>query len=51
MVVGLEETRQFFENEGIKVIEIYAVCGMLELFSIPKRFKNLAVGIRNSSGK
>jgi len=37
MAVSLEETRQFFENEGIKVIEIYAVCGMLELFSIPKK--------------
>jgi ubiquinone/menaquinone biosynthesis C-methylase UbiE len=26
--VSIEEARKLFENEGIKVIEIYAVCGM-----------------------
>jgi ubiquinone/menaquinone biosynthesis C-methylase UbiE len=37
MAVSVEEARDFFEKEGIKVIEIYAVCGMLELLSIPEK--------------
>ncbi len=39
MVVSLEEARELFEKEGIKVIEIYAVCGMLDLLSIPERVR------------
>jgi ubiquinone/menaquinone biosynthesis C-methylase UbiE len=35
--VSAEEARQLFEKEGIKVIKIYAVCGMLEYLSIPKK--------------
>jgi len=37
--VGVEEARELFEQEGIRVIEIYAVCGMLELLSIPQRIR------------
>jgi ubiquinone/menaquinone biosynthesis C-methylase UbiE len=37
MAVSVEEAREFFEKEGIKVIEVYAVCGMLELLSIPEK--------------
>jgi hypothetical protein len=36
MAVSVEEARELFEKAGIKVIEIYAVCGMLNLLSIPK---------------
>lgn len=35
--VSVEEARKFFEKEGIKVLEIYAVCGLLEFLSIPQR--------------
>ncbi|MGD0496476.1 MAG: class I SAM-dependent methyltransferase [Candidatus Bathyarchaeia archaeon] len=37
--VSMEEAREFFEKEGVKVIEIYAVCGMLDLLSIPKEIQ------------
>jgi len=37
MAVTPEEARKYFENLGVKVIEIYAVCGMLELLTIPKK--------------
>jgi len=33
---SVEEARELFEKEGVEVIEIYAVCGMLDLLSIPK---------------
>ena len=36
LAVGVEEARELFEKEGIKVIEIYAVCGWLEFLSIPE---------------
>ena len=37
MAVSVEEARELFEKAGIRVIEIYAVCGMLDLLSIPKK--------------
>jgi ubiquinone/menaquinone biosynthesis C-methylase UbiE len=37
MAVTPEEAREFFEKERVKVIEIYAVCGMLDLLSIPEK--------------
>jgi len=37
IAVSVEEARELFEKEGIKVIEIYAVCGMLEYLSIPEK--------------
>lgn len=37
--VSVEEVRELFEKEGVKVIEIYAVCGMLDLLSIPKEIQ------------
>jgi len=39
MAVSVEEARELFGKEGIKVIEIYAVCGMSELLSIPERLR------------
>ena len=39
ITVRLEEARELFEKEGIKVIEIYAVCGMLNLLSIPEKVR------------
>lgn len=34
--VSVKEAREIFETQGIRVIEIFAVCGMLELLSIPR---------------
>ncbi len=39
MVVSVEEARELFEKEGINVIEIYAVCGMLQFLSIPQEVR------------
>jgi ubiquinone/menaquinone biosynthesis C-methylase UbiE len=39
MTVDVEEARQLFEKEGIKVIDIYAVCGLAHLLSVPKRVR------------
>jgi ubiquinone/menaquinone biosynthesis C-methylase UbiE len=36
---SVEEARELFEKEGVKVIEIYAVCGMLDLLSIPEEIQ------------
>ena len=35
MAVSVEEATNLLEKEGIKIIETYAVCGMLNLLSIP----------------
>jgi ubiquinone/menaquinone biosynthesis C-methylase UbiE len=37
MAVSVEEARELFERVGIKVIEVYAVCGVLDSLSIPKK--------------
>jgi ubiquinone/menaquinone biosynthesis C-methylase UbiE len=37
MAVTPEEARKLFEKEGIKVIEIYAVCGILEHLFLPEK--------------
>jgi len=39
MAVSVEEARELFKKEGVKVIDIYAVCGMLDLLSIPQRIQ------------
>ena len=39
VTVTPEEAREHFEKQGIKVINIYAVCGMLKLLSIPKKIQ------------
>jgi ubiquinone/menaquinone biosynthesis C-methylase UbiE len=39
VVISVEEARELFEKEGVKVIEIYAVCGMLDLLSISKEIQ------------
>ena len=36
---SVDEARDLFEKERVKVIEIYAVCGMLDLLSIPKEIQ------------
>jgi len=36
MAISAEDAKELFENKGIKVIEIYAVCGMLEFLSVLK---------------
>jgi len=36
---SVEEARELFEKERVKVIDIYAVCGMLDLLSIPKEIQ------------
>ena len=37
--VSEDEARKLFEKEGIKVLEIYALCGMLEFLSIPENIQ------------
>jgi ubiquinone/menaquinone biosynthesis C-methylase UbiE len=37
--ISVEETRELFEKEGIRVIEIYAICGMLDILSIPEKIQ------------
>ena len=37
--VNVEEARELFEKERVKVIETYAVCGLLDLLSIPKEIQ------------
>jgi len=39
VAVSVEEARELFEREGVKVIEIYAVCGMLDLLSVPEKIQ------------
>lgn len=39
MAVNVEEVKEFFEREGIKVIEVYAVCGMFDVLFIPKEIQ------------
>jgi len=39
MAVSVEDARRLFEKEGVKVIEIYAVCGMLGLLSVPEEVR------------
>jgi SAM-dependent methyltransferase len=36
LAVSVNEAREMFETRGVKVIEIYAVCGMLDLLSVPE---------------
>jgi len=35
VAIGAEDAKELFEKQGIKVIDTYAVCGMLEFLSIP----------------
>lgn len=35
--VSAEEARKLFEAEGIRVIDIYAVCGWMDVLSIPEK--------------
>jgi ubiquinone/menaquinone biosynthesis C-methylase UbiE len=39
VAVDVEEARRLFEKEGIRVIDIYAVCGLASFLSIPKRIR------------
>lgn len=40
IAVSAEETRELFEKVAIKVIEVYAVCGVLDSLSIPKKVQD-----------
>jgi uncharacterized protein with GYD domain len=35
----VEEARELFEKEGVRVIEVYAICGMLDILSIPEKIQ------------
>jgi len=35
--VSVDESKQLFEKEGIRVFDVYAVCGMLRYLSIPEK--------------
>jgi len=35
--VSVEEARDLFDKSGVRVIEVYAVCGLLNSLSIPKK--------------
>jgi ubiquinone/menaquinone biosynthesis C-methylase UbiE len=37
IAVNVDESIRIFEKEGIKVIDVYAVCGMLRFLSIPQK--------------
>jgi ubiquinone/menaquinone biosynthesis C-methylase UbiE len=39
-VVSEEETRKLFEVEGIRVLDIYAVCGWMDVLDIPEKVLN-----------
>jgi ubiquinone/menaquinone biosynthesis C-methylase UbiE len=39
IAVNVNESRQLFEKEGIRVIDVYAVCGMLRFLSIPQKVR------------
>jgi len=39
VAVSVEEARELFRKEGVKVIEIYAVCGIWDLLSIPEKIQ------------
>jgi ubiquinone/menaquinone biosynthesis C-methylase UbiE len=38
-VIDVKEAKRFFEKEGIKVIAINAVCGLLDLLSVPEKVR------------
>jgi hypothetical protein len=38
-VVSAEETRELFEKLGIRVLDVYAVCGWMSVLSIPEKVR------------
>jgi hypothetical protein len=36
-VVSVEEARKLFEAEGIRVLDVYAVCGWMDVLCIPEK--------------
>lgn len=36
-IVSVEETSNLFQSEGIKIIDIYAVCGWMKVLNIPEK--------------
>jgi hypothetical protein len=38
--ISVEEARELFEKEGVRVIEVYAICGMLDILSIPEKIQH-----------
>ena len=39
MAVNVDEAKKLFEKEGIRIIEIYALCGMVEFLSISEEIR------------
>ena len=39
LAISIEEAEEYFKKQGIKVIGIYAVCGIMELLSIPEEVR------------
>jgi ubiquinone/menaquinone biosynthesis C-methylase UbiE len=39
-VISVEEARKLFEAEGIRVLDIYAVCGWMDVLRIPEKVLN-----------
>ena len=39
LAINVEEAEVFFKKRGVKVIGIYAVCGIMELLSIPEKVR------------
>lgn len=39
-VVGAQEARNWLEAEGLKIIDVYAVCGWLDVLRIPEEIRN-----------
>jgi S-adenosylmethionine-dependent methyltransferase len=43
IAVSVEEARELLKKVGVKVIDVYAVCGVLDLLSIPKKVRESRV--------
>lgn len=39
VAVSVEEAREFFDKKRIRVLNIYAVCGLLDFLSVPKEIQ------------
>jgi hypothetical protein len=39
-VIGEEEARKLFEAEGVRVLDIYSVCGWMDVLDIPEKVLN-----------
>jgi SAM-dependent methyltransferase len=51
LAVSAEEARELFETRGVKVIGIHAVCGMLDLLSVPEEARRSRTWDKGFFGK